>query len=97
MEVLLEFSLLMIFSYVIRCLPKSLPALGFESSCHVVCEVAMPIILFRWYITCICKCDVIDLHLLLGLAAALNIAPVRKIRDVIELHLFLWFASCTKH
>ena len=97
MEVLLEFSLLMIFSYVIRCLPKSLPALGLESSCPVVCEVAMPIILFRWYFTCICKCDVIDLHLLLGLAAALNIAPVRKIRDVIELHLFLWFASCTKH
>ena len=57
----------------------------------------MPIILLRWYITCICKCDVIDLHLLLWLAAALNIAPVRKTRDVIELHLFLWLVSCTKH
>ena len=38
----------------------------------------------------ICSCFY-DLH------AALNIAPVRKKRDVIDLHLFLWFASCTEH
>ena len=35
--------------------------------------VAMPIILIRWYTTCSCG------------------------RDVIDLLLFLWFASCTEH